>query len=72
MNSIKSVLNDLSIKIYLIMSANIQLWFGKIAIPLSQVFLIKKAVYAMVNLRPFVPGHVLVCPIKNAQKLEDL
>ena len=48
---------------------NIQLWFGKIAIPLSQVFLIKKSVYAMVNLRPFVPGHVLVCPIKRVHKL---
>ena len=54
------------------MTTNIQLWFGKISIPLSQVFLIKKSVYAMVNLRPFVPGHVLVCPIKNVQRLEEL
>ncbi len=54
------------------MFTNIQLWFGKISIPLSQVFLIRKSVYAMVNLSPFVPGHVLVCPIKRVDKLEDL
>lgn len=43
--------------------------FGKIVIPSSQVFLLRKNVYAMVNHQPFVPGHVLVCSRREVPKL---
>ena len=35
--------------------------FGVAVIPPTQIFLMRKNVYAMINHKPFVPGHVLVC-----------
>jgi bis(5'-adenosyl)-triphosphatase len=46
--------------------------FGKFHIPEDTVFLRTESTFAFVNLRPIVPGHVLVCPVKIVPKLEDL
>jgi diadenosine tetraphosphate (Ap4A) HIT family hydrolase len=35
--------------------------FGQCVIPPSQIFLLRKNVYAMINHKPFTAGHVLVC-----------
>jgi diadenosine tetraphosphate (Ap4A) HIT family hydrolase len=35
--------------------------FGLSVIPSSQIFLLRKNVFGIVNHRPFVEGHVLVC-----------
>ena len=46
--------------------------FGKYMLPTSQIFLLRDHIFATVNIKPFLPGHVLVCPKKAAPKLEDL
>lgn len=46
--------------------------FGTCIIPQSQIFLSRKNVFAIINHRPFLPGHVLVCARKNVPKLSDL
>ena len=46
--------------------------FGHVIIPTSQIFLLRKNVYAIINHQPFVPGHVLVCSRKVVPKLSDL
>ena len=46
--------------------------FGKFAIPKTIVFRKSKTSAAFVNLRPIVPGHVLVMPNRIVPHLEDL
>jgi len=46
--------------------------FGPISIPPEQIFLETSSSFALVNLKPVVPGHVLVCPRRVAQKFTDL
>ena len=46
--------------------------FGKVVIPSSQIFLFRKNAFAIINHKPFVPGHVLVCSKKIVPKLADL
>ncbi|KAJ2233152.1 Dinucleoside triphosphate hydrolase [Coemansia sp. RSA 1722] len=46
--------------------------FGAFAIPLSQTFLVSKLSYALVNLKPIRPGHVLVTPRRNTPRFNDL
>jgi bis(5'-adenosyl)-triphosphatase len=46
--------------------------FGKNDIPASQVFLFRKNVIGLVNLKPIISGHVLVCPRKCVTRLRDL
>ena len=47
--------------------------FGpSISIKDEQVFLKMDHVFAMVNLKPMVPGHVLVCPKRVVQNVKDL
>jgi len=46
--------------------------FGPIAIPASQVFHETSTTFALVNLKPVVPGHVLVCPRRVTPKLTEL
>ena len=46
--------------------------FGNCVIPSSQIFLIRKNVYAMVNHKPFAEGHVLVCSRREVPKIQDL
>ncbi|KAH6856615.1 histidine triad-like protein [Chaetomium sp. MPI-CAGE-AT-0009] len=38
----------------------------------SQVFLTTPHSFALVNLKPLLPGHVLVCPLKPHRRLTDL
>ena len=46
--------------------------FGRFEIPSSHIFCRTKLTGAFVNLRPIVPGHVLVCPYRVVAKMEDL
>ncbi len=46
--------------------------FGKVIIPNSQIFLLRKNVFGMVNHKPVVEGHVLVCSRRAVPKLQDL
>ncbi|KAF5123762.1 Bis(5'-nucleosyl)-tetraphosphatase [Metarhizium brunneum] len=38
----------------------------------KQVFLTTPHSYALVNLKPLIPGHILVCPLKSHLRLTDL
>ncbi|XP_068338387.1 bifunctional bis(5'-adenosyl)-triphosphatase/adenylylsulfatase FHIT-like [Pyrus communis] len=46
--------------------------FGPYKIDGRGVFYTTKLSYAMVNLRPLVPGHVLVCPRREVKRFGDL
>lgn len=46
--------------------------FGQWVIPPSQIFLSRKNVFAIINNRPFLPSHVLVCSRKIVPRLSDL
>lgn len=46
--------------------------FGSVQVPGSCVFLSSQCSIAFVNKRPFTPGHVLVCPVREAARLTDL
>jgi bis(5'-adenosyl)-triphosphatase len=46
--------------------------FGESIIPSSQIFLIRKNVFATVNRKPTVQGHVLVCAKREVPKIQDL
>lgn len=43
--------------------------FNNTIIPHSQIFLIRKNVFGLINHKPFVPGHVLICSRKTVAKL---
>ena len=46
--------------------------FGAIDIPSSQVFYETAQTFALVNLKPVVSGHVLVCPRRVTPKFTEL
>ncbi|XP_028768837.1 bifunctional bis(5'-adenosyl)-triphosphatase/adenylylsulfatase FHIT [Neltuma alba] len=46
--------------------------FGPYKIHQSEVFYSTHLSYAMVNLRPLLPGHVLICPKREAKRFVDL
>ncbi|KAJ4837959.1 hypothetical protein Tsubulata_015678 [Turnera subulata] len=46
--------------------------FGPYKIDPKEVFYSTHLSYAMVNLRPLVPGHVLVCPRREVKRFVDL
>ncbi|XP_020525914.1 bifunctional bis(5'-adenosyl)-triphosphatase/adenylylsulfatase FHIT isoform X2 [Amborella trichopoda] len=46
--------------------------FGDYNIDKRQVFLTTKLSFALVNIRPVVPGHVLVCPKRVVKRFVDL
>nr|AAS21001.1 diadenosine tetraphosphate hydrolase [Hyacinthus orientalis] len=46
--------------------------FGPYKIDKSEVFHSTSLSYAMVNLRPLLPGHVLVCPKREVKRFVDL
>ncbi|XP_031112691.1 bifunctional bis(5'-adenosyl)-triphosphatase/adenylylsulfatase FHIT [Ipomoea triloba] len=46
--------------------------FGPYEINPKEVFYSSKLSYALVNLRPLVPGHVLVCPRREVKRFIDL
>ena len=46
--------------------------FGSKFIPSAQVFLQNRHVFAFVNIKPIIFGHVLVCPTRIVKKFTDL
>ncbi|KAJ1174133.1 hypothetical protein NDU88_005956 [Pleurodeles waltl] len=46
--------------------------FGQHLISSSVVFLRTELSFALVNRKPVVPGHVLVCPLRPAERFRDL
>ncbi|CAG4978448.1 unnamed protein product [Colias eurytheme] len=46
--------------------------FGHVKVPESCVFYKSKLTYAFVNLRCVIPGHVLIAPIRLAERNKDL
>lgn len=46
--------------------------FGRFQLPKSQVFLVTPLSFAFVNLKPLVPGHVLIASRRVAPRLNDL
>ncbi|XP_042655660.1 bis(5'-adenosyl)-triphosphatase isoform X2 [Tyto alba] len=51
---------------------NNMLRFGQHLIKPSVVFLKTELSFALVNRRPVVPGHVLVCPLRLVERFRDL
>ncbi|KAL9411774.1 hypothetical protein AB3S75_045388 [Citrus x aurantiifolia] len=54
------------------MSSTTQFTFGPYKIDAKEVFYSTPLSYAMVNLRPLLPGNVLVCPRREAKRFADL
>ena len=54
------------------MSADTQQLFGRFKISPEQIFHRSASSFAMVNLRPIVPGHVLICSSRVTPLLSDL
>lgn len=50
------------------------LTFGPFPVTATQVFHVSptKLTFALVNLRPLLPGHSLVCPVRRTARLSDL
>ncbi|XP_011628672.1 bifunctional bis(5'-adenosyl)-triphosphatase/adenylylsulfatase FHIT isoform X1 [Amborella trichopoda] len=46
--------------------------FGPYKIHEKEVFYTSQLSYALVNLRPLLPGHVLVCPRREVKRFVDL
>uniref|UniRef100_UPI003AACAD9B bis(5'-adenosyl)-triphosphatase-like n=1 Tax=Centroberyx gerrardi TaxID=166262 RepID=UPI003AACAD9B len=46
--------------------------FGQHIIKTSAVFLQTELSFALVNRKPVVPGHVLVCPLRPVERFQDL
>lgn len=46
--------------------------FGHVIIKESAVFIKTKLSYAFVNIKPVVPGHVLVAPMRTMERFEDM
>lgn len=46
--------------------------FGKWRCPKSHIFLETRTTYAFVNLRPIVPGHILIIPQRKVARFEEL
>ena len=47
--------------------------FGpKAKVAMDQVFFINSLVFAFVNIKPVLPGHVLVTPCRQVQRVQDL
>lgn len=47
-------------------------YFGPYKIDQNEVFFTTELSFALVNLRPVVPGHVLVCPKRLVKRFVDL
>ncbi|KAG5996153.1 hypothetical protein E4U43_002910 [Claviceps pusilla] len=45
---------------------------ARLSSPRMQVFLTTPHSFALVNLKPLVPGHILVCPLQPHRRLTDL
>ncbi|XP_032822255.2 bis(5'-adenosyl)-triphosphatase isoform X1 [Petromyzon marinus] len=55
-----------------ISSAMATLRFGHHVVSATVVFLRSELSFAIVNRKPVLPGHVLVCPLRPAERLCDL
>uniref|UniRef100_A0A8V0ZGS3 Bis(5'-adenosyl)-triphosphatase n=1 Tax=Gallus gallus TaxID=9031 RepID=A0A8V0ZGS3_CHICK len=53
-------------------TTSIMLRFGQNLIKPSVVFLKTELSFALVNRKPVVPGHVLVCPVRPVERFRDL
>ncbi|KAM6470834.1 bis(5'-adenosyl)-triphosphatase isoform 1-T1 [Liasis olivaceus] len=51
---------------------NMSLRFGQHLIKPSLVFLKTELSFALVNRKPVVPGHVLICPLRPVERFRDL
>ncbi|XP_008103620.1 bis(5'-adenosyl)-triphosphatase isoform X3 [Anolis carolinensis] len=51
---------------------NMSLRFGQHLIKPSVVFLKTELSFALVNRKPVVPGHVLICPLRPVERFRDL
>ncbi|XP_061893886.1 bis(5'-adenosyl)-triphosphatase isoform X2 [Entelurus aequoreus] len=58
--------------IYYPVSNMTTLRFGQHLIKVSAVFLQTELSFALVNRKPVVPGHVLVCPLRQVERFRDL
>ncbi|XP_002131970.2 bis(5'-adenosyl)-triphosphatase-like [Ciona intestinalis] len=54
------------------MAGSSGLKFGQHIIPASTTFLRTSLSFAFVNVKPVVPGHVLVCPIRLVERVKQL
>lgn len=43
--------------------------FNNSVIPHSQIFLIRKNVFGLINLKPYIKGHVLICSRRAVPKV---
>ncbi|NWX32827.1 FHIT triphosphatase, partial [Notiomystis cincta] len=50
----------------------VMLRFGQHLLKPSVVFLRTELSFALVNRRPVLPGHVLVCPLRPVERFRDL
>ena len=48
------------------------IYFGTIPIPASTIFLMRSHIFGLVNLKPFRPGHVMVCSRRIVASLSEL
>ena len=46
--------------------------FGNHIINNNQIFYLRKFVFGFVNIRPLLPGHVLLAPVRQEKKFSDL
>lgn len=46
--------------------------FGLTNVPATQIFLIRKNAFAIINHKPYVKGHVLVCSRREVTKIQEL
>ncbi|XP_023895287.1 bifunctional bis(5'-adenosyl)-triphosphatase/adenylylsulfatase FHIT isoform X1 [Quercus suber] len=67
-----SVLRPISTTTNIKMSSSEHYMFGPYKIHQNEVFYSTQLSYAFVNLRPAVPGHVLVCPRREVKRFVDL
>lgn len=49
-----------------------EIMFGNMALSPNQIFILRKNVFATVNLKPYSQGHVLVCSRRIVPKIQDL
>lgn len=46
--------------------------FAQIKLPMSQIFFENDLVFAFVNIKPVLPGHVLICPKRVVHRYCDM
>ncbi|KAI3994048.1 hypothetical protein MKX01_012305 [Papaver californicum] len=72
-HSCRRIIRSASVKFPKAMSSEeVNYMFGPYKIHLNEVFYSTKLSFAMVNLRPLLPVHVLVCPRREVKRFVDL